>query len=212
MELLKHTLFINLDHRTDRLEHVTKQLKQLDISGQRFNAVKMKKGHIGCTLSHIKCLETAIKNEWDYVFICEDDIVFTKPKVLNKNIKRFYRNPDINWDVLIIGGNNCPPYTEVTDYCIKVFSCQTTTGYIVKKAYYQILLDNFKEGLGKLLKDPDNKREFAIDMYWKRLQQKDNWFLLTPPTVIQLEDYSDIESRVVKYDHLMLDLDKKWLA
>ena len=49
-------------------------------------------------------------------------------------------------------------------------------------------------------------------MYWKRLQQKDNWFLLTPPTVIQLEDYSDIESRVVKYDHLMLDLEKKWLA
>jgi len=211
MDLLKNTLYINLEHRTDRLEHVTKQLKQLDVSGQRFNAVKMKKGHIGCTLSHIKCLELAIKNDWDYVFICEDDIVFTKPNLLLKNIRRFSKNPDIQWDVLIIGGNNCPPFQQITDYCIKVANCQTTTGYIVKKAYYQKLLDNFKEGLGRLLKDQDNKREFAIDMYWKRLQHTDNWYLLTPPTVIQLEDYSDIEDRVVKYDHLMLDLEKKWL-
>jgi GR25 family glycosyltransferase involved in LPS biosynthesis len=145
------------------------------------------------------------------VFICEDDIVFTKPNLLLKNIRRFNKNPDIQWDVLIIGGNNCPPFQEITDYCIKVANCQTTTGYIVKNTYYQKLLDNFKEGLGRLLKDPDNKREFAIDIYWKRLQYTDNWYLLTPPTVIQLEDYSDIEDRVVKYDHLMLDLEKKWL-
>ena len=34
--------------------------------------------------------------------------------------------------------------------------------------------------------------------------------MLTPPTVIQREDYSDIEQKQTKYDWLMLDLDKKW--
>ena len=31
MELLQNTLFINLQHRTDRLEHVTKQFEKLGI-------------------------------------------------------------------------------------------------------------------------------------------------------------------------------------
>ena len=35
---------------------------------------------------------------------------------------------------MIVGGNNVPPYHAVTDYCIRILNCQTTTGYIVKGA------------------------------------------------------------------------------
>ena len=215
MELLKNCLFINLDHRTDRLEHVEKQLKLIDVSGQRFNAIKMKNGAIGCTMSHIKCLEIAKKNEWDYVFICEDDITFTKPKVFLNSLNKFYNDTELfnsDWKVLIIGGNNCPPYTKISDYCIQVSSCQTTTGYIVKKSYYDTLLKNFRESASNLLKDPSNKRMYALDMYWKQLQKTDIWYMIIPVTVTQLDnDYSDIEERTVSYSYLMKDLDKPWL-
>lgn len=211
MELFKNTLFINLEHRTDRFSHVIKQLASLNIKGNRLNAVRLNNGALGCTISHIKCLELAKDNNWEHVFICEDDILFTNPTLLLNNIDLFYKNKDINWDVLIIGGNNCPPYTTIADYCIKVSACQTTTGYIVKKHYYDTLLKNFKESANNLLKNPGQKKLYALDMYWKQLQKIDNWYMITPVTVIQKEDYSDIEQRVVKYEHLMLDLEKKWL-
>ena len=77
MELLENCLFINLDKRVDRLEHVTKQLEMMGINGERFKAVETKDGAIGCTMSHIKCLELAKARGYEQVFICEDDIEFT---------------------------------------------------------------------------------------------------------------------------------------
>jgi len=48
-------------------------------------------------------------------------------------------------------------------------------------------------------------------MYWKSLQSMGQWYMIIPPTVIQYEDYSDIEKRNVNYQRLMLDLNKEWL-
>jgi hypothetical protein len=62
-----------------------------------------------------------------------------------------------------------------------------------------------------LLKNPQRKAEFCIDIYWKKLQQQHVWLLLMPLTVTQYEDYSDIEKRVVNYHHIMLDFEKKYL-
>jgi hypothetical protein len=53
--------------------------------------------------------------------------------------------------------------------------------------------------------------EYAIDRYWFELQRQGRWFLVTPLSVVQREDYSDIEQRVTNYGQLMLDLDKEQL-
>ena len=116
-----------------------------------------------------------------------------------------------NWDVLLLAGNNVPPYIKVDNTCVKVSHCQTTTGYIVKSHYYDILINNIKEGIQYLMKDPNNHFHYAIDKYWLLLQKQNNWFLIIPPTVIQREDYSDIEKRNTNYKHLMTDLDKSHL-
>jgi hypothetical protein len=87
-------------------------------------------------------------------------------------------------------------------------NCQTTTGYIVDQHYYDILLQNFKEGLEKLIRNPWNKPKFAIDMYWKQLQNRDQWYLITPLTVTQRPDYSDIENQYLDFSKMLLDLDK----
>lgn len=211
MDIFENTFYINLEHRTDRLEHVQNELKKIGIKGERFNAIKTKSGAVGCTLSHIKCLELAKERNYEEVFICEDDITFTNPKLLLENLQKFCDNEDIMWDVLIIGGNNVPPYKQYYDYCARVFNCQTTTGYIVKQDFYDTMIKNFKEGLLNLMKNPENKREYAIDIYWKKLQMENFWYMITPPTVTQYENFSDIEEKHTNYDHLLLDMNKEWM-
>jgi glycosyl transferase family 25 len=213
MNLIENTIYINLEHRTDRLAHVQQELAKLGIanSAERFNAIKTKSGRLGCTLSHIKCLELAKSRGYEQVFICEDDITFLKPELLLKNLEQFAENEEIIWDMCLVGANNVPPFQPVNDYCIRVFYAQTTTGYIVKEHYYDTLITNFKESAQKLIQDPENHIQYALDMYWKRLQRQDFWYMIIPPTVTQYTNFSDIESRETNYNHLMLDLEKAYM-
>ena len=211
MEVLKNVLYINLDHRTDRLSHVKGELTKIGIQDPtRFPAVKMPAGNVGCTISHIRCLEIAKKNEWPAVFICEDDITFMNPELFLSKLDAFEKSA-IEWDVIIVAGNTAPPFGPSTDCCIRTFNVQAATGYIVCRHYYDIMIANFREGVRQLMKDPNNKREYAVDMYWKRLQQQGRWYTIIPLSVYQYETYSDIENRNVDYKNLMLDLEKKEL-
>ena len=210
--LLHYVLYINLEERQDRLNNMLDEMTKMSIIGERVAGIKTPRGAIGCTLSHIRCLELAKSRGWPHVFICEDDILFLNPELLKENLLKFSQNTEIPWDVVIIGGNNCPPYQPVSDYCIRVFNTQTTTGYIVRSHYYDTLIHNFKESAAKLMREPHNSKMYALDIYWKRLQQLGNWYMIIPPSVVQREDYSDIEGRRVDYSKLMLDLDKKWLV
>jgi hypothetical protein len=217
MDLFKHTIYINLDHREDRNIHVKIELAKIGIHNEtRMSATKTANGAIGCSLSHVKCVELAKKNGWSHVFICEDDIKFTNPELLLENIEKFNafcQTTNFEWDVLMVGGNNCPPHKSVpgsNDCIIQISNCRAALGYIVQKHYYDTLIQNFREGAAQLIKNPTNKYEYAIDMNWAKLQQKDRWFLIVPLTVTQMESYSDIENKYVNYDRVMLDLDKKW--
>ena len=209
MNLLQNTLYINLDKRTDRLEHINEELTKIGVfSPFRISAIETKDGAVGCTLSHIKCLEYAKQNNFEQVFICEDDITFLNPQLLLENLEK---NKNYNFDILIIGGNCVPPYNYLSEFCVRVFNCQTTTGYIVKKHFYDVLINNFRESVNNLMRDPNNKKMYALDIYWKKLQQFYIFLLTLPLTVVQKNDYSDIEKKIVDYSWLMLDLEKKWL-
>ena len=210
IENIEHAFYINLENRPDRKEHVEKQLQNIGIEATRFNAIKLSNGAVGCSMSHLKCLEIAKQNNWDHVMIVEDDILFLNPNVFKNQLNKFLKNHK-NFDVLLIAGNNVPPYQKIDDSCVKVYRCQTTTGYIVQSHYYDKLISNIKEGIKQLITNPDQHILYAIDKYWFRLQEKDNWFLVTPLTVTQKEGYSDIEKRPTNYTKVMIDLDKEWM-
>jgi len=212
VEKIEHVLYINLEKRIDRKNHVEEQLANINMldCAERFNAICLQNGRLGCSMSHLKCLQIAKERNWDHVFICEDDILFLNPELFKGNLSTFLSS-EIKWDVVLVAGNNVPPYERVCPEYIKVSSCQTTTGYIVRSHYYDTLIANIKEGLQLLMREPDNHYHYAIDKYWFQLQKRDNWFLITPLTVIQRNDYSDIEKKRTNYAHLMTDLDKPWL-
>jgi glycosyl transferase family 25 len=205
---ITHAFYINLEHRTDRKEYVEEELKKIGITANRFNAIKMENGAIGCSMSHLKILQNAQQNNLDHVLIVEDDITFLNPELFKSQINKFFKIHNNNWDVILLGGNNMPPYENIDDTCIKVSRCQTTTGYLVNKHYIKALLQNIKMGLTHLLNKPNEKNKFAIDKFWFVLQSSSKWYLITPLTVVQREDYSDIEKKLTNYKDMMLDLDK----
>lgn len=216
---IKNAIYINLDSRFDRRSLFEQHFTELEslypkdfafVPAARFSAIKDdNNGAIGCTKSHIECLKIAIHNEWDHVLIMEDDAFVIHPEVLVHQVSSFLSHFRENWDVLLLSGNNYPPFKIESSYCFRVANCQTTGCYLVCRKYYNTLLQNFENGLAALQNAPHNKSEFSCDVYWKQLQCIDRWYLITPICVIQRPGYSDIEKEDVDYEKCMTDLVKK---
>lgn len=211
---IQHVLYINLDSRPDRRVHIEHQLQEVGLSSyERFPAIKLTNGRIGCSMSHLKCLQLAQDRGYKHVLICEDDTQFLAPGTLQSQFNKLFKSyPTLKWDVIMLAGNNVPPYARLTDAAIRVSHCQTTTCYLVNHTYYATLLQNIRDGLNLLVRMPSQHFDYAIDKYWLKLQKSGQWFMITPPTVVQRDDYSDIEKRTIQYAGLMTDLDKKWLS
>ena len=181
-------LYINLEKRKDRKEHIENEFKDFE-NVERIEAVDTSdtSGYFGCVLSHIKALERAKEKDYDEVIICEDDFEW-----INKD-KFIY--PDFEFDVCMVSGkiNN----KEVIDCNYnRVLDGRHTDCYIIKKHFYDTLIDEFKNSHEKL------KQKFAlenyIDVHWVQLQKKSKF--ITPSLKIgrQMEGYSDIRKQIMK--------------
>jgi glycosyl transferase family 25 len=204
---IKYIFYINLESRKDRRIHFENQMLLIGLNAIRFNAIKHNYGAIGCSLSHLMLLKYAKEHNLDHILIMEDDIMFLNPNIFINNLNNFLMNHK-EFDVLLLAGNNMGHYNVIDDNCIKITKCQTTTGYLVKNHYYDKLINNFEESTNNLINNIKSVGTYAIDQYWNKLQMVDNWYLLTPLTVTQRPDYSDIEKKNTNYNSVMLDLDK----
>lgn len=193
---IKNVLYINLDYRTDRRANIEYQLKTLNLNATRFDAIKNPNGAVGCLLSHIACIEIAIKNNYSHVLILEDDAMFINSTLLIDQFNKFI-SLHKHFDVLLLGANNQSRYAFRDDTCIKVQKAHSAVAYLVNGHYMEKLLDNFKNSLIK---------NIEIDVGWHDLQHSDNFYLLLPLTVSQLPNYSDIEKKYMNYNALMLQL------
>jgi glycosyl transferase family 25 len=193
-DFIDKVIYINLADRVDRKESITKQLKYFpDGKVIRFNAIKDSPGYIGCSKSHIAALEMAIQHDWQNVLIVEDDMVW---KNFNKGytvLQNLVKKP---YDVILLGAPN-PQHDKNS---LKLLNGQTCTAYLVNKHYFKTLLHNFKEGLHNLI-NTNKYDKYAIDQYWKNLQNTHNWYVIEPPLSIQKESYSDIHHVVVNYEN-----------
>ncbi len=215
---IKNAIYINLDSRTDRRMLFENQIEQLHTRYpgdfafypvSRFSAIRHEHGAIGCSKSHLECLRIAKNNGWDHVLIFEDDAYLIHPEILVHQVNSFLSRFRDEWDVALFSGNNFPPFKIEGSDCFRVANCQVATCYLVCSRYYDALIRNFEEGLEQLETKPENKPEFACDMYWKQLQRIDRWYLITPICVIQRAGYSDIEKQNVNYEKMMTDLVKR---
>lgn len=202
-----NVFYINLNSRPDRKQHIENQMKLLNWKAKRFPAILHKDGAIGCALSHLALIRYAKNNNLDHILILEDDATFLNPVLFLTSLNQFLQS-HTEFDVLLLAGNNMGDFQQINTNCVKVTYCKTTTAYLVQKHYYDTLINNFVESINLLRLYPTFKFKYAIDQHWSSLQSVHNWFLLTPLSIIQRPDVSDIEKCYTNYGELMLVLDK----
>jgi len=183
-------LYINLHKRKDRKEHIENEFKDFQ-NVERIEAVDTSdtylSGALGCGLSHIKALERAKEKDYDEVMICEDDFQW-----INRD-KFIY--PDVEFDICLL---ECMylKYEKLSCNYNKIWAAQHTGCYIIKKHFYDTLIDEFKTSHEKLEKELI--RDNYIDIHWSRIQ-KENMFICPIKKIgKQLEGYSDIQKKVMK--------------
>ena len=120
MDLIEDSFiaFVNLEHRTDRLEHMNNQLSRVGLNAIRVRGLlpneysgdpskvevmrKRTPGAIGCHMSQVFIMREALrlgKNAW----VMEDDLIFCNDfRDRVEYMSKFLQGRD--WDVMWLGG------------------------------------------------------------------------------------------------------------
>ena len=181
--------YINLKKRTDRRAACEKLLYKIGFENiERFEAVETKNGLIGCALSHIKCIQMAKDRGYDKVLIFEDDIVCDDTMECRYLCTKFINV--LEYDVLMLGCwyRDETWYTE-EEHTLKIKKALTTHAYVIKNDYYDMMIDNMKEGIKQLLLT--RQPRYHIDEHLGVLQKKHNWISFKKILFSQEDGFSD---------------------
>lgn len=207
-EFIDKAVYINLDHRDDRRKGMLEFFKNGGIPDEKIQRIPAfytpHNGMIGCAKSHISALEIAKANNWKAVLIAEDDLEWVNFEESYSKLEELVSTN--TWDVCMLTGYYLKFNTP------KVSSAIYTNCYIVKNHYYDALIQNMKEGLSmkedtlrkeklswlKSSLHPLYKHIYNVDVYWIKLQMKDNWLAMIPHICQQIECFSDINNKNIR--------------
>jgi len=197
-QYIDHIVYINLDKRVDRREHIEGELSKMGLSGERFSAISHIRGEVGCFLSHLTVLKHARERKYRNILILEDDFEFLVERPEFEGIVTTFFKQNVPYDVLLLA-YACRKSEPYNDIVMKGRDLQTTSGYIVHEQFYDRLIKLSEESLEKLIETND-KLHYSLDMCWKVLQPVSDWFVFRTRIGRQRKDYSDIEGMVVEYN------------
>lgn len=192
------TFCVNLDHRTDKWETVSSDFILHGLSVERWSAVdgskveysgSLKKGVIGCAMSHRDIITHAKEMSYKKILIFEDDVEFDPN--LNDNFNAWYVEVPNDWDMLYLGGNhNVKVITKCTPHLMRATKTQTTHAYAIKNTIYDLILNRL------------NNIDLDVDVIYMEIQKICNAYCFTPRLAWQRPGMSDIWHQHVDYDFL----------
>jgi GR25 family glycosyltransferase involved in LPS biosynthesis len=149
---------INLEKDIDRWSVINKQCKINNLKIERFNAIYGKElpndhfdikkyfpenhyltpGQIGCALSHIKIWEEAYQNNYEYIFILEDDAII--PNNFIERVTPILNSLPKDWDYLSLNCAYCYG-KHFNKNLVKVLYNLCTVSYMLSKNGIKKILD-----------------------------------------------------------------------
>jgi len=190
--------YINLNKREDRKKEFLDNFPSVDESRIfRVTAHEYpENGAVGCLMSHVTALSRALEDPGENILICEDDFTIKDMDYCNRMLALLFDKIQ-DWDVVMLGQNtieseDTPYKTEKGEKIIRIKNSQTTSGYLIKKAYIPKLLDIYGEDLGDYMRTGQWENYFT-DQSWKVLQPEDKWYSFSPTVAVQRPSYSDIQ-------------------
>jgi GR25 family glycosyltransferase involved in LPS biosynthesis len=199
---------INLEHRVDRRAECAREIelaKLMNFEVEYFPAKYLKNmGARGCSLSHAMCLSKWLFQEnQPYIMVLEDDFSIGDHSAFLQHAHTIL-NSGSTWDVFLLGHNQAVPTMATNNPNIfRVANAQTTSGYIVTRAYAPKLIEIFFRS-ANLLDQPqlDNNTKiylYSCDILWKELQIRDRFLSYIPALILQRPSFSDITNTTVDY-------------
>lgn len=211
--------FVNLEHRKDRLEHMTEQLSRIGMTAERHrgilpNELKHKPGiqtmmnrtpgAVGCLFSQMGIMEKALELD-RHAMVLEDDCIFCEDFNERMNIANEFLNGNA-WDILWGGGTfHVPAFWHKIGRSGMEPNCSLQLGYDCQSTdnprmvrtfgafstYAYIVNKNSIQKVLDLLNDFMPKT-IGIDYSFIALGNKLTSFAFVPGCVRQLDNQSDI--------------------
>ncbi len=210
MENIDKIIYINLDYRTDRKKEIEEEFEKYNFPKDkiiRFSGILEKKGELGCSKSHYEVIKYARENNFKNVLILEDDFqMVVSREEFDQSLNYFFNlNFDKPWDVLMLAHNIQPGHNKIQDYkedkmIGRAIFVSSASAYIVNGSYFQKLEEHWKNGV-EMLEKTGAFWLYMNDVYWRHLQEKDEWFYLKKRLSIQRESYSDLNHKNVNYKY-----------
>jgi len=191
---IDHIFYINLAHRKDRLEEIERELNNLNLPYERFEAISTPGcGSIGCSYSHLGVLKLARERGYRNVLIFEDDFQFKITKTdFEDGLTKLFEEPITkDFDVCMLGYNLIRgEIVEEYPFLTRVIEAQTMSAYLVNHSIYDRLIELY-EWSSPLMAKTGEHWNYACDQAWKRLQPWAKWYCFTQRMGIQRPSYSD---------------------
>lgn len=202
-QYFEHVFCINLKRRTDRRAEAEAEFNKFGIKVEFIDGVdgmflddfevnslhegKVRKGDLGCTLSHLNVVKTAKERGYKNYFVFEDDAVFSDD--FNTAFPIMYNQLPEDWQMVYLGGNHDGGFTHVNTHVAKIQRTFTTHAFGAKSEIYDELI-NVLEKVEK------------VDVTISSLHSKLNCYVFRPHIAFQRAGFSDILNRFEDYQHL----------
>lgn len=220
-----HIAYVNLSHRTDRREHMEKELSRIGLKTERFEAISTKgaewnrepyltmfnrtRGAIGCYLSQMGIMQKALSLD-KHAFVMEDDLKFSsdfKDRILY--LESYFENK--SWDIIWLGAtvHIRPPYWHTGNNPLLPGSvlgrdaeCTDDPRILRTLACfctYAYIVN--KESIEKILFALESQipTSIGIDYSMIRIQPHFKTYCLLPGTVKQIDNLSDIGTGITYF-------------
>lgn len=154
---------------------------------------KYKLGSLGCMKSHYQIIKQAYENNYENIFIMEDDTEFLTNETLNNILDKF--KPQLDsienyFGILYFSGNHLgSKLKKITPNISLVKGTLTTGSYIINRRAMKLIIDNI------------NHYNREIDVYYSTiLQNQIPCFCFIPHLTNQYSNFSDILQKNVSYN------------
>jgi GR25 family glycosyltransferase involved in LPS biosynthesis len=191
---------INLDDKSSRYLFLKKQLDELGIVYERFQAIggnsidlgkfkSLKNGELGCLLSHISVLKIAEKNKLKSILILEDDAEFCEN--FHTKFEKYIKQVPEDWDMIYLGANHIEIPKLIRRNVLRIIKSYTSHAIIIRNSVFKEIIYNY------IYYDKPYDAILA-----ELIQPNYNCYCLYPHLVFQQNTYSYINKKNTNYDFI----------
>lgn len=205
--MIEHIYVINLEKSINRRKNVEEQFKKYNIKNYTFfkaicpsenilkkyknfsikNEENVRRGELGCLLSHVNVMKDALNKNYKNIIIFEDDIIILDKDFIQKTINSINLLKK-DFDVLFLGANHRKPAKrKVADGIYECTRSNCTFGYCINKDTMEKLIVDFDYIL-------------PWDVHWRdSIDPPIRFYCIIPHLVNTKDDESNIQHKKIAY-------------